>query len=983
MTRAPGGRSINPIDALKSGLGRAGLAGLILFVAVWWPAGPAGPAGADDPSWRRLVPVTVRVYSQSWIRAMAARPEVAFIIPHLSRDPWWVLVRAAPDRAGVQAAVRPTGRGDPLILENGGRIPSSNECVLSADLARSLGVEAGGRVTIEIVRRRAGLAETAQLSLEVASVLGPRVGGRRFFVRLKICLALDDFQEGRAAIGLNWPGRWSRVEPRYDGILVRPRRRFPGRVWRGLIKLGLRRPRRLAGRRAQAAALGLVPWRRGSIYLFSAAPGSVSTSTLARAARIVGRRGRVGPYVKHRRLEVCRLGSCQKMKVFGFSTLFGPGRPEDSPPVPWPSTWMRPGQRRRLEVLVPDSMTGVRPGQTLILKAPAGPGQGLILPLTVVGVRPGLPGLVVPMSLSGVLRAAGRVPVRYDARRGLIQGVARVFPSFRLYAAHRDQVGLLVRLLADQGIEVRSRLADIRRAWAQESDLARLMDLILKWDRVRRDPGWRLIRPGPGGNFDRAWFERLRKRPQVAWISPEFRPMAARVRIRPVRVSGAGRVVTDLVRRATGNFFQWAPAGVWPLPPGVPGSIVPTGPGDPVLDRWPVGRQGVLSSDLARRLKVGPGDRIALTVTRRTGNRPERRELMVQVISVAGPRAGAGDRLFLPLNLAAAVADYKDGLAVGPLGWPGRVRLAHPVYDGFLLWFDQTPDRFLLENLTQGTGLTRWRAVSPDRLADLTGLAESPSARVYLLSVRGSPVGHDSWQAVRRRVGDMMIVPWVRPLTVLASRPSWPLPELPGPIRLFGLSAERLFLKLHGLAVRLPWGGPRENLDPAAALQVLAPARPPGFAPGQRLTLTLVGTPGGTLSFPVTVQAVRSDLTGLVAPSELAGLIRAAGRRTIRFDPRPGRFVIVRRAFHGWRLYARRPSDVAPLVRFLADQGLTSVYSRARELTRLIGHLRRAVARSPYRFFWLVTAGLGRFTQTPAVPSSSPWTLLPPPWPWQ
>ncbi|MBU1740379.1 MAG: hypothetical protein KKC37_02460, partial [Proteobacteria bacterium] len=396
----------------------------------------------------------------------------------------------------------------------------------------------------------------------------------------------------------------------------------------------------------------------------------------------------------------------------------------------------------------------------------------------------------------------------------------------------------------------------------------------------------------------------------------------------------------------------------------------------------PSGRRAVMSGAAAKTLGARTGDRLILRVSRRAGGQSQFGEVGLMVAGVLPPRPGGRPLIYIPFRLAEAVADYKDGFEVARLGWPGRARAAFPRFDGFALWFDQPPEPARMEALTTGTGVTRWRAVAPDRRADVIGFAASSEALVYLLLARRRPVDFDSYQLVRRRAGDMMIVPWVRPITVLVTAPAWPLPSLPRVTRAFGLSAARYFFKVHGLPFVPPWGPPRENARHSSLLRALAPAFGPGLTVNDRLEVTVLGLAGGPLTCPVKVVGVRSELKGLIVPSALMGLWRIARLRPVRFDPRGRRFLLARRAYAGFRLYARDPGDVPRLRRLLVRQGLTGLRSRAARLVRLRAALGRAVSHSPYRFFWQVTIGQGamgdenRSGPAPAGPNGGFWSVI-------
>ena len=112
---------------------------------------------------------------------------------------------------------------------------------------------------------------------------------------------------------------------------------------------------------------------------------------------------------------------------------------------------------------------------------------------------------------------------------------------------------------------------------------------------LTEDPRYRQILPAGAGRFEADWFEAVAARPDVAFVIPSTRSIAATLRVhRPA--SRVGRIL-DL-------------------------ELVPSAPGDPALngDLAPEGYHGiVLSLAAAERLQASPGERLEGTLTRTRG----------------------------------------------------------------------------------------------------------------------------------------------------------------------------------------------------------------------------------------------------------------------------------------------------------------------------------------------------------------------------
>lgn len=140
-------------------------------------------------------------------------------------------------------------------------------------------------------------------------------------------------------------------------------------------------------------------------------------------------------------------------------------------------------------------------------------------------------------------------------------------------------------------------------------------------------------------SFDARFFEAMRARPDVAFVVPRTRTLAA--------VGGFAR-----------SEASDAP---------VRGELLATAPGDPLLAGLaaPEGRQVILSAALADRLGAAAGETVRLRVERIIGGARETLALPVTVAAVAPPAAFGREGAFLPLPLLLLAEDFQDGTA-GP-----------------------------------------------------------------------------------------------------------------------------------------------------------------------------------------------------------------------------------------------------------------------------------------------------------------------------
>lgn len=204
------------------------------------------------------------------------------------------------------------------------------------------------------------------------------------------------------------------------------------------------------------------------------------------------------------------------------------------------------------------------------------------------------------------------------------------------------------------------------------------------------DPRAREVATAANRSFDAALLARLAARPDVAFLAPRTRTLAASLLVERPDAPGAGTRV----------------------------ELIPTAPGDPLLLAGPEGTDRVvLSASAAARLRVGAGDALAGRLARVLDGRRDSVPLALTVQAVAPPAAFPRDAAFVPLALAVLVEDFQDG-RIGPPG--GIAALAPAVraeYAGFRLYARRLEAVPALDAALRAEGI---EVVS--RAADVSGL---------------------------------------------------------------------------------------------------------------------------------------------------------------------------------------------------------------------------------------------------------------------
>ncbi|MBK1642384.1 lipoprotein ABC transporter permease [Chromatium okenii] len=178
----------------------------------------------ESPVNREVIAVGSHRYDAAWFERIAARSDVAFVIPSTRRIAASLSQLQNPATGAVVRAVQmvPTGAGEPLlhlprspssaaakVTEDAfAKIPEGvTELMLSASAAQRLGVSSGERVLARIDRTAAGRDEGVVWEVTVTGVLRPEVlTEEAALVPLELLVATEDYRDGVAVPALGWSG---------------------------------------------------------------------------------------------------------------------------------------------------------------------------------------------------------------------------------------------------------------------------------------------------------------------------------------------------------------------------------------------------------------------------------------------------------------------------------------------------------------------------------------------------------------------------------------------------------------------------------------------------------------------------------------------------------------------------------------------------------------------------------------------------------
>ena len=214
-------------------------------------------------------------------------------------------------------------------------------------------------------------------------------------------------------------------------------------------------------------------------------------------------------------------------------------------------------------------------------------------------------------------------------------------------------------------------------------------------DRLQHDPRNLEVSPVSSGRFTLQDVEKFAARPDVAFALPRTRAIAATMDLRNGKEGARKTVTASLEPSAAGD----------PLLAryGVPAPVMPAQPlAAPV--------EVTLSAPAAEKLGCSLGDTLTGTLERRYQGQVQRARVTLRVAGVLPLAAQQKDVAFVPLPLAQATEDYRDGRAVPEMGtaqgWTGEPRPEGPrLYPGFRLYASSLEAVTGLREFFAGQGL--------------------------------------------------------------------------------------------------------------------------------------------------------------------------------------------------------------------------------------------------------------------------------------
>jgi len=433
----------------------------------------------EDPVYRELKPQQTLNLRQDWFDAMAARQDVAFVLPTILRGSSVVRAASIESSESEPMDLLPTGPGDVLILENNGVVPGPDQVVLSADAAERLNIMPADTVRLQITRSRSGRFESVSVEFEVIAVLDRKADAQpRIYAPLGFVEDVEAYREGRAVLHRNWSGGSATPYLSFDGVLVIAPEGLDSIVARSLtIGTGFALMESLSPD-VFTERTGLSPPPGSDIYDVHVLREPVQWSGVRNLKdKLRGRNVVTLPYVRESALLFeTGLGTQLQLPAVGLSLSSQASAVLNLPDLPWGVLDPDRDFADYARILLPPERLS-EAAQTVGVKLVNAPNTPRIS-LRVEGPAFGDRHAVVPVELLAMLRTGTTREIVYSTEQQRLLLARAGYSGFRLYARSIDDVVTLYRELREQGIESIARVQDIERLRILDRGLTRLFWLV-------------------------------------------------------------------------------------------------------------------------------------------------------------------------------------------------------------------------------------------------------------------------------------------------------------------------------------------------------------------------------------------------------------------------------------------------------------------------------------------------------------------------
>lgn len=384
-----------------------------------------------DPVVRELVGQENIALPTKWFDKMRSDPRVAFVIPSVRRISLYGNVSVSGEtKKSVEVSYLPTAAGDPV----GGGVEWNVEkpqmpipCMITSKAAEEIGVGLAGRISLELSRFEGGKPVKSMLESVVQRILAPHESSAMaVYLPLAVIERIEDYRDGQAVPVFGWGKSEVGSMRIYDSV-----------------RFDLKNTK---NKEALAEAIRKLSGFNDILVTGDPAEGNFGVATSgdgidqSEMLILVRTFSAFDPRI---RLEA-------EVKVTGAPAYIN-SSPGGIILKGDESNWLTQREVEDLETPL-KSMADSLALRSFRITCEDGRSSSIRIP--VPGDSTGRQAIQLPAHLTGVIGAAKRRPLEFNATTGEFRPLRNEYPGFRLYAKELEDVKALRLLCGEQGIQV-------------------------------------------------------------------------------------------------------------------------------------------------------------------------------------------------------------------------------------------------------------------------------------------------------------------------------------------------------------------------------------------------------------------------------------------------------------------------------------------------------------------------------------------------
>lgn len=413
-------------------------------------------------------------------------------------------------------------------------------------------------------------------------------------------------------------------------------------------------------------------------------------------------------------------------------------------------------------------------------------------------------------------------------------------------------------------------------------------------NRLINDPKNLEVRPLSSHSYTQAWFDDIKKNDKINFVIPMTRQLSSSVQLQAVN-SSKKTISADIVATNSGDPLLLQNGGVIP-------------------DE----KSCVLSHSLAEELGLKKGDMLQCSVTRYVKKKIQKASISLKIAAVLSPRAGFIKSIYVPLKIVGNIEKYKDGLAVPQWGWKGNISQAYPVYDGVFISLPKPLDRVDQIKLLSGTGFAYVNEVSHKEARQKAGYSFDSNTSLYFIKPYKNSVNDDNIGslAIKLRGKKAKLYSWIKPIEAV--------------------------IKNDNTEVKIKIAALPEGIKKVTPVTLYM------HSPTFKNVVMKVKEEKRVLEMPIAIKPIALESSFAFIDAKTAGILALLRQRNLIYDKNMDKFLLSRKGYASFRVYAKHLHDVEALKTFFEDKGI-NVSTQAERI-----HEVQELDRYLTLIFWLI-----------------------------